>query len=111
MTATATIKSEMPTYFAVCTRSGNWSERPNSQSAEAPAIREYLSHGDAFNFLSMVLRSAAPPGCCGMNYALLHCILVCCAAKKQAREFTWTGGSPTYWRMRATPNLHADLQL
>src|SRR5476651_358049 len=82
MTATATIKSEMPTYFAVCTRSGSWSERPNSQSAEAPAIREYLSHGDAFNFLSMVLRSAAPPGCCGMSYALLRCNISVLRCKK-----------------------------
>src|SRR5664279_576493 len=106
MTATTTINSEMPTYFAVCTRSGSWSDSPNSQSAEAAAIREYLSHGDAFNFLSMVLRSAAPPGTHGMSYALLRCNITLLRCEK-ASSGNHLGGWLAHRLAQARPNAQA----
>jgi hypothetical protein len=50
MAATATISSEMPTYFAVCITSGSWSANPTSQSRLAIAISEYFTAGIAVYF-------------------------------------------------------------
>jgi hypothetical protein len=65
MAATATISSEMPTYFAVCITSGSWSANPTSQSRLAIAISEYFTAGIAVyfrkNFNMTPLRRAPVP--------------------------------------------------
>ena len=81
--ATASINSEMPTYFTVCSTSGSWSANPTSQSKLVTAIIEYFTAGIAVSLrknFSMTLHSAAPRP---RGNRLLHCNIIYCNAKWQ----------------------------
>ena len=81
--ATASIKSEMPTYFAVCSTSGSWSANPTSQRKLATAMIEYFTAGIAVSLrknFSMTLHSAAPRP---RGTQLLQCNIIYCNAKWQ----------------------------
>lgn len=89
--ASASIKSEMPTYFAACVTSGSWSANPTSQSKLVTAISEYFTAGIAVHFLknfNMTLHSAAPPARGTMITAVQYSLLRCKMANRIRTELS-----------------------